>query len=336
MRLLCGVLAGAPFKSVLTGDRSLSSRPMERVAEPLRYMGASIDTTDAHAPITVEGGSLLGIGYETPVPSAQVKGAVLLAGTAAEGDTFFAEPVPTRDHTERALTYLGAPVTLSVDGTTVGVSRFQHGGFRGSVPGDPSSAAFLVAGAALTGAELTICDVGLNPSRLRFLEVMGRMGVRTQTRVLGEEVGEPVGELRVEPSGQILPVRVEADELPLVIDEVAVLGLLAAHARAESRFVGAGELRNKESDRLSGVVRGILDLGGHAAVEEDDLVVAGGGLAGGSAKAGGDHRIAMALAIAALAAAAPSEVEGMECAEVSFPGFVRLMAALGAKIEVIA
>ena len=332
MRLLCGLLGGAPFQSVLTGDQSLSSRPMERVAGPLRSMGASVVTTDGHAPVTVEGAALRGIRYETSVPTAQVKGAVLIAGTAAEGETVFVEPANTRDHTERALAALGAPVT--VDGTAVSVRRFQHGGLRGTVPGDPSSAAFLIAGAALTGSELMISDVGLNPSRLHFLEVMERMGVGIQTRVLGEEIGEPVGEIRVDPGAEVLPVQVGQHELPLVIDEVPILCFLAAHARAESRFVGAGELRNKESDRLSGVAQGIADLGGAATAEGEDLVVAGGGLAGGSARAGGDHRLAMALAISALAAGAPCEIEGMECSEVSFPGFVPLLSALGARIEV--
>jgi 3-phosphoshikimate 1-carboxyvinyltransferase len=262
-----------------------------------------------------------------------VKGAVLLAATVASGDTAFVEPAPTRDHTERALAALGGPV--AIEGNTVSLSAFQHAGFSGIVPGDPSSAAFLVAGAALTGSELTISDVGLNPSRIRFLEVMARMGIRTHTRVLREEIGEPVGELRVESAGEILPVLVARDELPLVIDEVPVLSLVAAHARAESRLLGAGELRTKESDRLTGIAKGIAALGGHSAIEGEDLVVAGGGLTGGVARSGGDHRMAMALAVSALAASSPSEVDGMECADVSFPGFVDLMSDLGAVIEVI-
>jgi 3-phosphoshikimate 1-carboxyvinyltransferase len=333
MRLLAGVLAAAPFRSVLTGDESLGSRPMERVAEPLRLMGARVAVTDGHAPLVIEGGRLHGIRYETLVPTAQVKSAVLLAGLAAEGRTVVREPARTRDHTERALAALGAPVTI--DDNTIGIEAFQHQGFGGSVPGDPSSAAFLVAGAALTGSEITISDVGLNPSRLHFLDVMARMGIRTEQRVSREEVGEPVGDLWVAPCDALLPVRVGETELPLVIDEVAVLALLAAHAVSDSWFLGAAELRVKESDRLTGIAGGIVSLGGRAAIQENDLVVAGGGLSGGVASHAGDHRLAMAFAVSALGASGPCEIGDMEAADVSFPGFVPLLGSLGARIDVI-
>lgn len=330
MRLLTGVLASAPFRSVLTGDPSLSVRPMERVAAPLRAMGADIRTTEGHAPITVEGGPLHGIRFEAPVASAQVKSAVLLAGLAAEGTTTVIEPAPTRDHTERALAALGAAVTVG-DGISVG--RFQHEGFAGRVPGDPSSAAFLIGAAALTGSSITLRDVGLNPTRLRFLDVMGRMGIRVTRSVDREELGEPVGSLHVAAVDGLAPVRVEAAELPLVIDEVPILALLAAHASGESTFSGAGELRVKESDRLAAITAGIRALGGHAGDEGDDLVVAGGGLGGGVADAGGDHRMAMSFAVGALAAESPCEIEGIEVADVSFPGFIQALASLGAVLE---
>jgi 3-phosphoshikimate 1-carboxyvinyltransferase len=331
MRLLAGVLAGASFRSVLSGDPSLSSRPMERVAEPLRAMGADVRTVDGHPPVTIDGRALTGVRYVTPKPSAQVKGAVLLAGIAADGVTTLVETAPTRDHTERALETLGAPVERR-DGE-ISVSRFQHGGFAGRVPGDASSAAFLIAAAALTGSPLQVRDVGLNPSRLHFLAVMHRMGVRTRCVVEREEVGEPVGTIEVEACDGVAAVRVEPGELPLIIDEVPVLAAMAAHAGADSWFLDAGELRVKESDRLGAIAEGIRGLGGTAADEGSDLVIAGGGLAGGRADARGDHRIAMALTVSALAAHASSRIDGVDAAEVSYPGFVRALVGAGAHVE---
>ena len=335
MRLLAGLLAGVPFTSLLAGDASLSSRPMERVAAPLREMGALVTTTNGHAPLTIRGDDLHGIAYRTPMPSAQVKGAILLAGLAAQGVTTIEQGAPTRDHTERALVALGAPVSISADGTTVSVEAFQHQGFEGHVPGDPSSAAFIVAAAALTGSEIMLRGVGLNPSRLHFLDVMARMGVRTQARVDHETVGEPVGELWVGPSAGIRSTTIAAEEMPLLIDEIPVLAALASHAPATTWFLGAGELTVKESDRLAGVVEGLQALGGQAAAEGEDLVVAGGGLRGGRTHAGGDHRMAMAFAVAALAAEGPCEIDGIEAADVSFPGFVGALGALGARFEVL-
>jgi 3-phosphoshikimate 1-carboxyvinyltransferase len=331
MRLLAGVLAGVPHRTVLTGDESLSQRPMERVAAPLREMGATIATAEGHAPLTIEGGSLRGIHYLSPIPSAQVKSAVLLAGLSASGETIVEEPAATRDHTERALAALGGPILVQAG--RVSLRGFQHGGFAGSVPGDPSSAAFLVAAAALTGGSLTVTEVGLNPSRLHFLSVLDRMGIRTSWRIEREEVGEPVGELSVAPCTGITGTRIEPEELPLVIDEVPILAMLAAHAGDATWFLGAAELRLKESDRLTAIARGLRDLGGHAGDEGDDLVVAGGGLIGGRADAAGDHRMAMALTVAALAADTPSTIEGIESAEVSFPGFASTLRAMGAGVE---
>jgi 3-phosphoshikimate 1-carboxyvinyltransferase len=331
MRMLCGVVAPAPFSTVLTGDASLSTRPMERVAGPLRLMGAEVRTTEGHAPIEVRGRPLRGIRYETPVPSAQVKSAILLAGLEADGETVVIEPAQTRDHTERALRALGAPVSALEGG--VGVERFQHEGFAARVPGDPSSSAFLIAAAALTGSTLVVAEVGLNPTRLGFLRVLERMGVPTTCTVEREELGEPVGTIEVGPCGGLRGVRVEEDELPAIVDEVPVLASMAAHARGESWFLGAGELRVKESDRLAAVTSAIRDLGGEAADEGNDLVVPGGGLRGGHANAGGDHRMAMSLTVAALAADGPSRIEGIEAADVSFPGFVQTLRALGAQVS---
>jgi 3-phosphoshikimate 1-carboxyvinyltransferase len=334
MRLLVGMLSTTSFRSVLTGDESLSGRPMERVAAPLRTLGAHIETTDGHAPITVLGGSLEGALVSPSAPSAQVKSAVLLAGIDADGTTTVRESARTRDHTERALTALGAPVERQ--GLSVSVRRFQHEGFSASVPGDPSSAAFLVAAAAITSSSITISDVGLNPTRTHFLEVMARMGVDTQVDVRREELGEPVGDIHVLAAPGVRAVRVEPEELPLVIDEVPVLAALAAHASADSWFLGAAELRVKESDRLRGIGDGIRAIGGHAAVEGEDLVLAGGGLDGGRADARGDHRMGMAFAVCALGARGAVEVEGLESADVSFPGFVGTLSAMGASIDRVA
>jgi 3-phosphoshikimate 1-carboxyvinyltransferase len=328
-----GLLATTEFRTVLTGDPSLSRRPMERVAEPLRALGARIATIDGHAPITIEGGPLQGTVVAPSVPSAQIKSAVLLAGLDADGTTTVRESVLTRDHTERALRALGAPIE-QIDGS-IAVRRFQHEGFSARVPGDPSSAAFLVAAAALTGSAIEIVEVGLNPTRTHFLEVMARMGVETELDVRHEEMGEPVGDILVRPTSGVHAVQVEPGELPLLIDEVPVLAGLAAHAPAASRFLGAGELRVKESDRLRGIAEGIRAMGGEAAVEGEDLVVTGGGLEGGVAEARGDHRMAMAFAVSGLAARAPVDVEGMESADVSFPGFIQTLDALGASIQVV-
>ena len=333
MRLLAGLLAAAPFDCTLVGDGSLSGRPMERVARPLREMGADVLTSDGRAPLRVRGSALHGIRFEPEVPSAQVKGAVLLAGLAAEGSSTVAERVTTRDHTERLLDALGAPVR--VDGTQVTLDGpFQHEGFEGTVPGDPSSAAYLVGAAAVTGAAITIGGVGLNPTRIHYLRVLERMGVHVEVEVEGRALGEPVGTLHVEVATGLRPVRVDAGELPLVVDEVPLLAAVAAHADGTSRFEGAGELRVKESDRLAVVAEGLRALGGTAAVEDDALTVGRGGLGSGGARSAGDHRIAMALLVAALAARGPCEVDDVGSAAVSFPGFPERLAALGARIEV--
>lgn len=331
MRLLSGVLASAAFEAILVGDESLSRRPMERVAEPLRSMGADVRTTGGHPPITIVGGPLRGVEHRTPVPSAQVKGAVLLAGLAAEGRTTVVEPAPTRDHTERALAHLGAPV--EAEPGRVSVRAFRHDGFAASVPGDVSSAAFLVAAALITGTSLEVTGVGLNPSRTHFMDVLERMGAVMRSRIEGDGLGEPVGTLEVDAGATLKATTVGPEELPLVIDEVAALAAVAAHAAGETRFDGAGELRVKESDRLGAVEGSIRALGGDASVEGDGLVVSGGGLRGGRAPATRDHRIAMAVTVAALGASGPTIVEGIEAADVSFPGFVPVLSALGARVE---
>jgi 3-phosphoshikimate 1-carboxyvinyltransferase len=331
MRLLAGVVASRAFETVLEGDESLSSRPMERVAEPLNAMGADVRTTGGRAPIHVRGGPLTGIEHRTAVPSAQVKSAVLLAALAAEGETTVFEPAPTRDHIERALAHLGAPIVAEPGRASV--RAFQHGGLAGSVPGDVSSAAFLVAAGLLTGVSIRIVDVGVNPSRTGYLAVLERMGARVHIQVEREELGEPVGTLEVEAGSDLSGTSIEGDELPRVVDEVPMLALLAAHARGETWFRGASELRVKESDRLSAVETAVRALGGFALVEGSGLVIGGGGLRGGIAPATRDHRVAMATAVAALGAMGPVTIDGIEAAEVSFPAFVPALLALGARVE---
>ena len=334
MRLIMGLLAGAGFESSLMGDASLGSRPMERVAEPLRQMGARIETTDGHAPVRVTGAPLQGIDYASPIPSAQVKSAVLLAGAQASGRTSFTEPAATRDHTERLLRALGAPVQL--DRGTIGVEAFQHGGFEGTAPGDPSSAVYLLAAAALTGGSLTVEGVGLNPTRTGFLGVLERMGMTIDIEHGDDQMGEPVGTMRVSPAADLRGTTVTAEELPSVIDEVPILAAIAAHAEGETRFEGAAELRVKESDRLAGTATGLQHLGGGARVEGDVLIIEGGGLHGAPSRAAdalGDHRLAMAFAVAALAADDDRDVEGVEAAAVTFPAFHLALAALGADLE---
>jgi 3-phosphoshikimate 1-carboxyvinyltransferase len=331
LRLVCGVLASSTFESVLTGDDSLLRRPMERVAAPLRAMGAQVTTNDGRPPVRVFGNDLVGIRWRPETPSAQVKGAILLAGLAADGRTTVEEAASTRDHTERALEALGGPVVRG--NGMVSVERFQQGPVRGKVPGDVSSAAYLAAGAILTGGRLVVEGVGLNPTRTWFTEVLRRMGAEISSETGATEIGEPVGALVAE-AGHLRGTTVTAAELPLVIDEVPILALVAAHGEGETRFAGAGELRVKESDRLQAVADGIRELGGDAAVEGDALVVEGGGLRGGDTDSRGDHRLAMAFAVGALAARGECVVEGIECAAVSFPGFASTLAALGAPIDV--
>lgn len=330
MRLLAGVLAGREFSSVLDGDESLIARPMERVAEPLRAMGADVQTDEGHAPITIRGGRLRGKRFEVPVPSAQVKGAILLAGLQAEGLTEAEETTQTRDHTERALEALGAPIVRA--GLRVSCETFQHGGLEAVVPGDLSSAAFLLAAACLReGSEVSVTGVGTNPTRVAFLDVLRRAGAEVTVTTDDESLGEPVGTVTLR-AASLRPFTVGPEDIPGIVDEVPALAAVAAHAPGPSRFEGAGELRMKESDRLAGIVAGLRELGGEAEVVDDTLIVGGGGLAGGWTDAQDDHRLAMAFAVTALAAREPTVVRGAEWAGVSFPGFARTLRTIGGEI----
>ncbi|MDH4148679.1 MAG: 3-phosphoshikimate 1-carboxyvinyltransferase, partial [Acidimicrobiia bacterium] len=294
MRLLAGVLAGQPFLSVLCGDRYLHRRPMERIAVPLRLMGASIDGRDGGRlpPLVVRGGSLRGIDYELPVASAQVKSAVLLAGLAADGETVVREPAPTRVHTEEMLAACGADIETDRSAGVVRVrpSLLQPHEWR--VPGDPSQAAFFVcAAAAIPGSDLTIEGVYLGPARAGFLEVLARMGADLDIDVAQGTVRVRGAELR---GTDIAP-----EEVPGLVDEVPALAVAALLARGTTRVLGAGELRVKESDRLATTASELGRLGGDLRVDGDALVVSGGRpLRGATVSSHGDHRIAMACAAA--------------------------------------
>jgi 3-phosphoshikimate 1-carboxyvinyltransferase len=320
MRMLAGVLAGQPFSATLFGDASLSRRPMRRVMDPLQRMGARIDATDGHPPLTVHGAPLRAIDYRPDVPSAQVKSAVLLAGLRAAGTTAVTEPSATRDHTERALTAFGAVVAQS--GLTVTLAGGQPlTACALSIPGDFSSAAFwLVAAAALPGSRIEIEDVGVNPTRTALLDVLRRFGARVDVQTVGSDGGEPRGTIIVEHQ-HTRAVTIAPGEVPGLIDELPALAALAAHG-GEITVRGAAELRIKESDRIATLVAGLRNLGIEAEEWPDGFAIRGSGAPrGGVAHAHDDHRIAMALAIAALGAEGPSRIDGAEAVAISYPEF---------------
>jgi 3-phosphoshikimate 1-carboxyvinyltransferase len=320
MRMLAGVLAGQPFVSALVGDESLSRRPMRRVIEPLSRMGAAIEATDGHAPLTVHGRPLTPVHYVQQVPSAQVKSAILLAGFHADGTTSVTEPARTRDHTERALAAFG--FEARTEGLTISIRGRQTGtGQSLPVPGDFSSAAFwMVAAAALPGSEVTIEDVGLNPTRTALIGVLRKFGANVDLRATATAAGEPIGTIIVR-GDRTGSVHIRPHEVPELIDELPAIAALAAHS-GEVHVEGAEELRVKESDRIAALVAGFRSLGVHADERRDGFTIRGAGApAGGVANAAGDHRLAMAFAIAALAAEAPSRIEGADVVAVSYPGF---------------
>jgi 3-phosphoshikimate 1-carboxyvinyltransferase len=336
MRLLCGLLAGQAFDSELVGDASLSRRPMGRVIDPLGTMGARIEARPGGlAPLVVRGGqSLRGIDYALPVASAQVKSALLLAGLYAEGETRVTEPAPTRDHTERMLAGFGYEVRR--EGASValrGGGRLSGG--RVDVPADISSAAFFLVGASIApGSDLVLEHVGLNPTRTGVIEILRRMGADIQVGETRSVGGEPVAELRVR-SAPLRGIRIPRDLVPLAIDEFPVLFVAAACAEGETVLEGAEELRVKESDRIAVMADGLLTLGIEAEPRPDGIRIRGGRLGEGRVAARGDHRIAMAFAMAALRAGGAVEIEDCANVDTSFPGFAGTAAAAGLGIEVV-
>jgi 3-phosphoshikimate 1-carboxyvinyltransferase len=336
MRLLPGWLAAQEGRAyTLDGDASIRRRPVDRIAEPLRLMGAEVDATDGRLPpFTVTGTHLRSIHYELPVASAQVKSCVLLAGLAADGATTVSEPAASRDHTERMLTAAG--VTVHRNGRHVTVAGTDELTLEEIViPGDPSSAAFAIAaGVLVPGSRLVLRGVGVNWTRSGFVRIAQRMGaivIGDLEDEPGDEVAptEPISDLDVT-AGTLVGTVVEAEEVPLAIDELPLVALLGCFAEGETVVRGAQELRLKETDRIAAVVEGLSGLGASIEATEDGFAVTGtGGLRGGRIASRGDHRLAMLGAVAGLASREGVEVEGMEAADVSYPGFmddmVRLM-----------
>jgi 3-phosphoshikimate 1-carboxyvinyltransferase len=322
MRLLAGIAAAHRFRSVLDGDASLSRRPMRRVIEPLTHMGAAISSQDGRPPLVIEGAPLDGISFRPAIPSAQVKSAVLLAGLHAAGETTVIEPLATRDHTERAMEAFGVRVD-SRDGQ-VHISGGQRLQCRElTVPGDISSATFWMALAAGTpGAEVHIEGVGLNPTRAAVLDIVRRAGAIVDADVDSEAAGEPAGRIRVA-FGSPRTFNIQPDEVPGVIDEIPALAALGAlmPPGAEMTVSGAGELRVKESDRIACLARGFRALGADVEEHPDGFRLVSGQLTGATVDAQGDHRLAMAFAIAATAAKGPTAILGASSVAVSYPGF---------------
>lgn len=336
MRLLSGLLAAQRFDTVMTGDPSLSKRPMERVAKPLRQMGAEIQTTGEKGtpPVTIKGGKALkGFHYVMPVASAQVKSGVLLAGLWAEGETVVTEPAPTRDHTERMLRGFGYEV--KVEGPTITV---KGGGkltaTRIDVPADISSAAFFMVGASIAeGSDVTLEHVGMNPTRVGVINILRAMGGDLTVLNECEVGGEPVADIRIR-SAKLKGIRIPEDQVPLAIDEFPALFIAAACAEGETVLTGAEELRVKESDRIQVMADGLTTLGIRAAPTPDGIVIQGGRIGSGRVISHGDHRIAMSFAMAALRASGPIEIG--DCANVatSFPDFTGLARRAGLHIAV--
>ena len=335
-RLLMGVLAGWPIQVTLTGDESLSSRPMRRVTEPLAEMGATFQAAEGGSlPITMRGRErLAGIDYRSPVASAQVKSAILLAGLRADGITRVSEPARSRDHTERLLPAFGAYVDLGIENVSAAVRNPATLRSAGeiSVPRDPSSAAFLTVAALLVpGSDVVLPGVSLNETRTGFLRVLIRMGARIDVVPWPETGAERIGELIACHTPELRATTVMAAEVPTLIDEIPILALAAALATGTTCFEGVGELRVKESDRLSAVVDGLRALGVRAHVEGDTLVVIGApSLLGVLLDSLGDHRLAMTWAVAGLVADGPVSVDRFEAVGVSYPRFAEDLAALSA------
>ncbi len=337
IRLMTGLLAGRNIDAVLTGDASLCRRPMERVAAPLRQMGAALETRDGCPPIGLSARSpLRAIDYLMPVASAQVKSAVLLAGLSADGRTVVRQPAPSRDHTERLLAALGCEVESGEWGAAV-VGPARPRGGRVTVPGDFSSAAFFMVGGLLAGgdAPLELQGVGLNPTRTGLLDILRAMGGRIEISALREECGEPVADLQVYRS-ELRGVDVPPELVPLAIDEFPALFVAAALAAGTTRVRGAAELRVKESDRLSVMARGLRAVGIYVTEQPDGLSIEGGKMHGGTVDSGGDHRVAMSFAIAAARAGGALTIRDVANVATSFPGFAAAAASLGLAIEPLA
>ena len=329
MRLLSGILAGQSFSSVLTGDSSLSARPMGRIIDPLRMMGALIQSNGGRAPLRIEGSqNLRAVEYELPVASAQVKSCVLLAGLFSEGITTVIENTPTRDHTERMLglssVTIGSKKYISVQGGQQKTAQMW------SIPGDFSAAAFfLVAGSIVPNSALHLPRVGLNPTRTGLIDILRAMGADISIRNERIVAGEPIADLDVR-SSELTGITVGGEIIANIIDEIPILAVAASVAEGETIIQDAAELRFKETDRISAMMNGLTTLGARIEEREDGLVIAGGSsLTGGTVESFNDHRIAMAMGVAGLMASGDVRVEGANAAAVSFPTFWDVLQELG-------
>jgi 3-phosphoshikimate 1-carboxyvinyltransferase len=327
MRLLAGLIASRPMSATMVGDASLSRRPMSRIAQPLREMGAEIEGDKP--PLHIRGGNLTGIHYQSPVASAQVKSCVLLAGLRADGPTSVTEPVISRDHTERMLAAMGVKLDYPMPGSgTSGYSVSLEGGqrpraFEIAIPADISSAAFfLVAAAIVPGSSLVLRDLLLNPTRTGVLDVLRQTGVPLGFGPDRQELGEPVGDIEIRSQGHLRPFKIDGAMVPRLIDEIPVLSVLATQCAGVTEIRGAKELRVKESDRIETMAQGLRAMGADVETYDDGLSINGPtALHGATIDAQGDHRIAMSFAVAGLIAGGETIIEGAEAIATSYPGF---------------
>jgi 3-phosphoshikimate 1-carboxyvinyltransferase len=334
MRLLAGVLAGQSFGCTLTGDPQLIRRPMRRIAEPLRQMGAEIEALDGHAPLTIHGRQLHGHDHTLAIASAQVKSALLLAGLYADGPTTVRQPGPARDHTERMLDAMGARIEIDgLDVTLAPPSSLSPLSLH--IPGDFSSAAFpLVAAALVDGSEVTLAGVGVNPTRTGLLDVLQALGAGIALAAEREQGGEPVADVTVRAS-DLVGVEIRGELVVRMIDEFPALAVAATQAHGKTIVRDAAELRVKETDRIATIVAELKALGARIDPLPDGFIVEGPTqLRGGVVDSHGDHRLAMALAVAGLVADGETVIENAECIDDSFPGFTGVMQGLGAEMEV--
>ncbi len=334
MRLLAGLLAAQPFLSVITGDASLRGRPMGRVVEPLRMMGANVRGRcgDTLAPLVIGGGRLRGIRYRLPVASAQLKSALLLAGLFADGDTVLEEPMSTRDHTERMLASMGSGIGIA--GPTITVSPGLLTAVDVTVPGDVSAAAFwLVAATIHDDAHIRLPGTGLNPTRTGIIDVLRSMGADVAVSNERSESGEPVGDVEVR-SSSLTEIEIGGDLVPRVIDEIPLIALAACFARGRTVIRDAQELRVKESDRIRATVEELEKMGAQIEELPDGMIVHGErGLRGAACSSHGDHRLAMMLGVAGLVAGGETVIDGAEAADISYPAFWDDLDRIGCSID---
>ncbi|MGM0688235.1 MAG: 3-phosphoshikimate 1-carboxyvinyltransferase [Bacillota bacterium] len=330
-RLLLGILAGQPFSATITGDQSLRKRPMKRVVEPLRLMGASItaENDDDYLPLTINGANLQPLDYESPRASAQVKSAILLAGLYTEGITTVEEPYRSRNHTELMLSRFGASVKIEGCKVALQGRPILHG-TQINIPGDISTAAFfMVAAAIMPGSELLLKNVGVNPTRSGIIDILNTMGAEIELQNKRDWGGEPAADILVRGGSRLKAASLSGEIIPLLIDEIPILAVAASVAEGKTVISGASELRVKESDRISALSGQLIKLGAAVEETEDGLIIEGKNvLRGAEVESYGDHRIAMSLAVAGLVAKGETVIHGAEAINISYPGFMPALRSL--------